>query len=245
MAVRRMNEICPKLALTLVFSVLLFHACHGQTDSTATAAPSSQTTVMDDSMSTQKSPEGLTDLSTTNPTNRPATDINQVAYLPDATTPIAPSDITDIQAHTMLATFETTTPQPDEAQSPKNLNEETVHQDLRKHTAVETERDTGFSYADACVCAFTSEWVDPCCFAGGIIRMEEPLSHKDQRHETEESYMADKENQGNTLVSVAPLNPPEDQEKPSLNGESLEAVKTQNPPTATNGHSTAKADTEL
>ncbi|KAK3519011.1 hypothetical protein QTP70_016171 [Hemibagrus guttatus] len=61
----------------------------------------------------------------------------------------------------------------------------------------------------------------------------------------EESYMADEENQGNTLVSVAPLNPPENQEKPNQNGESLEAVKTQNPPAATNGHSTAKADTEL
>lgn len=58
--------------------------------------------------------------------------------------------------------------------------------------------------------------------------------------------MADEENQGNTLVSVAPLNPPEPQEKPSQNGESPEAVKTQNPPAATNGHSATKtADTEL
>lgn len=63
--------------------------------------------------------------------------------------------------------------------------------------------------------------------------------------QAEDSYMADEENQGNTLVSVAPLNPPENLEKPSLNGESLEVVKTQNPPTSTNGHSTAKADTEL
>ncbi|RXN38621.1 mucin-1-like isoform X1 [Labeo rohita] len=62
----------------------------------------------------------------------------------------------------------------------------------------------------------------------------------------EESYMADEENQGNTLVSVAPLNQPEPQEKPSLNGESQEAVKAQTPPAATNGHSTTKtADTEL
>ncbi|KAI4883591.1 hypothetical protein NFI96_020707, partial [Prochilodus magdalenae] len=62
----------------------------------------------------------------------------------------------------------------------------------------------------------------------------------------DDSVMADEENQGNTLVSVAPLNPPEPQEKPSLNGESPEAVKTQNPPTATNGHSTTKtSDTEL
>ncbi len=64
--------------------------------------------------------------------------------------------------------------------------------------------------------------------------------------QAEESYMADEENQGNTLVSVAPLNQPEPQEKPSLNGESQEAVKAQTPPAATNGHSTTKtADTEL
>ncbi|XP_062396135.1 hematopoietic progenitor cell antigen CD34 [Sardina pilchardus] len=63
----------------------------------------------------------------------------------------------------------------------------------------------------------------------------------------EDSYPVDEENQGNTLVSVAPLNPPEPQEKPSLNGESPDGVKTQ-APAATNGHSTAKtpvADTEL
>lgn len=56
----------------------------------------------------------------------------------------------------------------------------------------------------------------------------------------------DQENQGNTLASEAPLNPPpETQEKPSINGEPLEAVKTETSP-PTNGHSTAKtADTEL
>ncbi|XP_062871962.1 uncharacterized protein cd34 [Trichomycterus rosablanca] len=61
----------------------------------------------------------------------------------------------------------------------------------------------------------------------------------------EESCVADEENQGNTLVSVAPLNPPESQEKPSQNGESLESVKLQNPPNTINGHSATKADTEL
>ncbi|XP_036390283.1 hematopoietic progenitor cell antigen CD34-like [Megalops cyprinoides] len=69
----------------------------------------------------------------------------------------------------------------------------------------------------------------------------------------EESYQADEENQGNTLVSVAPLNPPETQEKPSINGESPEGGKSQPPPAGTggattNGHSNAKtpvADTEL
>ncbi|KAJ8257415.1 hypothetical protein GJAV_G00185360 [Gymnothorax javanicus] len=64
----------------------------------------------------------------------------------------------------------------------------------------------------------------------------------------EESYQADEENQGNTLVSVAPLHPPAPQEKPSINGESAKAAKIEPPPAATNGHSAAKApvaDTEL
>lgn len=62
----------------------------------------------------------------------------------------------------------------------------------------------------------------------------------------EEACPVDQENQGNTLASDAPLNPPQEtQEKPSVNGESLEAVKTETSP-PTNGHSTAKtADTEL
>ncbi|XP_020315009.1 hematopoietic progenitor cell antigen CD34 isoform X2 [Oncorhynchus kisutch] len=59
----------------------------------------------------------------------------------------------------------------------------------------------------------------------------------------EDAYPVDEENQGNTLVSVAPLNPLETREKPA-NGDSQEAAKTQPPPT--NGHSTANlADTEL
>lgn len=61
--------------------------------------------------------------------------------------------------------------------------------------------------------------------------------------QAEEAYPVDEENHGNTLVSVAPLNPPEILEKPA-NGDSQEAAKTQPPPT--NGHSTTKtADTEL
>ncbi|XP_041712460.1 uncharacterized protein LOC121545738 isoform X2 [Coregonus clupeaformis] len=59
----------------------------------------------------------------------------------------------------------------------------------------------------------------------------------------EEAYPVDEENQGNTLLSVAPLNPLETVEKPA-NGDSQEAAKTQPPPT--NGHSSTKtADTEL
>jgi hypothetical protein len=61
--------------------------------------------------------------------------------------------------------------------------------------------------------------------------------------QAEDAYPVDEENQGNTLVSVAPLNLLETREKPA-NGDSQEAAKTQPPPT--NGHSTANlADTEL
>ncbi|XP_053704974.1 hematopoietic progenitor cell antigen CD34 isoform X3 [Synchiropus splendidus] len=61
----------------------------------------------------------------------------------------------------------------------------------------------------------------------------------------DEACPVDPQNQGNTLVSVAPLHPPpETQEKPNINGETPDAVKTETPPT--NGHSAAKtADTEL
>ncbi|XP_033934230.1 uncharacterized protein cd34 [Pseudochaenichthys georgianus] len=63
----------------------------------------------------------------------------------------------------------------------------------------------------------------------------------------EEAFPADQENQGNTLASEAPLNPPQETpEKPSINGETPEAEKPDQPPPPTNGHTTTKtADTEL
>ncbi|XP_041747524.1 hematopoietic progenitor cell antigen CD34 [Coregonus clupeaformis] len=59
----------------------------------------------------------------------------------------------------------------------------------------------------------------------------------------EEGFQVDEENQANTLVSVAPLQPQEPLDKPTSNGESPES---QPPPT--NGHSatqTSVADTEM
>ncbi|XP_072223365.1 uncharacterized protein cd34 [Leuresthes tenuis] len=81
--------------------------------------------------------------------------------------------------------------------------------------------------------------------AVGYFKFQRRPSAKGARL-AEEANPVDQENQGNTLLSVAPLSPPpETQEKPSVNGESPEAAKTQTPP-PTNGHSTAKtADTEL
>ncbi|XP_063064093.1 hematopoietic progenitor cell antigen CD34-like [Engraulis encrasicolus] len=86
---------------------------------------------------------------------------------------------------------------------------------------------------------------------GGYVWLNRRRGNGKGMRLAEDSYPVDEENQGNTLVSVAPLNPPEPQEKPAINGSGGEApadgVKTQ-APAATNGHSTAKtpvADTEL
>ncbi|KAL4623783.1 hematopoietic progenitor cell antigen CD34-like [Arapaima gigas] len=78
------------------------------------------------------------------------------------------------------------------------------------------------------------------------LKMHRGHSSKGMRL-AEESYHGDEENQGNTLVSVAPLKQPEPQEKPNINGESPDGGKSQ-PPSTTNGHSATKnpvADTEL
>ncbi|MBN3278610.1 CD34 protein, partial [Polyodon spathula] len=70
---------------------------------------------------------------------------------------------------------------------------------------------------------------------------------------TEDPYQAESDNQGGTLVSVAPLHPPESQGKPSTNRDSQDTGKNHPPSpnsttTTTNGHSAKQApvaDTEL
>ncbi|XP_060793329.1 uncharacterized protein cd34 isoform X3 [Neoarius graeffei] len=208
MAMRRMKEMCSRMALTLVFYVLLFYTCQGQDVSTAAVSTDQTiTTAVITTLSTHMSPGGLTDPSTTNPTDSPATDVKQGTDHPGSTTQdtlpgsaASQTDtaITNEEAHEILATSETTTSQP------------VVNSTLEDFSTNSEINDVQIN-----------------------------------QNEAEESYMADEDNQGNTLVSVAPLNPPESQEKPSQNGESLEVVKTQNPLAATNGHSTTKADTEL
>ncbi|KAK6472015.1 hematopoietic progenitor cell antigen CD34-like isoform X1 [Huso huso] len=68
----------------------------------------------------------------------------------------------------------------------------------------------------------------------------------------EDLYQVDSDNQDGTLVSVAPLHPPEPQGKPSTNGDTQGTGKNQPPTsnttTTTNGHSAKQApvaDTEL
>ncbi|MGH0160490.1 UNVERIFIED_CONTAM: hypothetical protein FKN15_057563 [Acipenser sinensis] len=68
----------------------------------------------------------------------------------------------------------------------------------------------------------------------------------------EDLYQVDSDNQDGTLVSVAPLHPPEPQGKPSTNGDTQDTGKNQPPTsnttTTTNGHSAKQApvaDTEL
>ncbi|KAM9830255.1 uncharacterized protein cd34 isoform 1-T1 [Syngnathus typhle] len=79
----------------------------------------------------------------------------------------------------------------------------------------------------------------------GYCKCQRRTGAKGVKLQAEEAYPVDQENQGNTLVSVAPLSPPaETQEKPNVNGETPEPAKTESPPT--NGHSAAKtADTEM
>ncbi|KAG5835417.1 hypothetical protein ANANG_G00243750 [Anguilla anguilla] len=60
-----------------------------------------------------------------------------------------------------------------------------------------------------------------------------------------EPFPVDQENQGNTLVSVAPLHPQEPQDKPSANGESPEGVKTEAPDQRPLSRQVPVADTEL
>ncbi|KAG7478478.1 hypothetical protein MATL_G00080930 [Megalops atlanticus] len=80
---------------------------------------------------------------------------------------------------------------------------------------------------------------------GGYCLKHHRVHHAKGIRLAEESFPVDEENQGNTLVSVAPL-PQEPQEKPSANGESPDGGKP--PAPDTNGPSatqTPVADTEL
>ncbi|MCI4387592.1 hypothetical protein PGIGA_G00076010 [Pangasianodon gigas] len=85
MAMRRMNEMCRRMALTLVFYVLLFHTCQGQNETTE-AVNTHQTSAIVKPMSTQTFSGGATDPSITNPTNSPATEVNQVTDHPNPST---------------------------------------------------------------------------------------------------------------------------------------------------------------
>ncbi|KAG7323228.1 hypothetical protein KOW79_012930 [Hemibagrus wyckioides] len=244
MTMWRMNEMCRRMALTLVFYVLLFHTCQGQSDSSMTTA--AQTTAMEGSKMPQSSSEGTAITASTILPNSPTSDADKAdgaSDTPIMTTSFAGS--TDQQMFTSLVTSEEPTSKPLTSISVVSI----IENEIKEHGdnyQTELEPDTGSANQTQ---VFVPVLLSGLILAAALIGIY-VWKHRCRAKQTgmklaEESYMADEENQGNTLVSVAPLNPPENQEKPSQNGESLEAVKTQNPPAATNGHSTAKADTEL
>ncbi|KAM9445028.1 uncharacterized protein cd34 isoform 1-T1 [Clarias gariepinus] len=336
MAMRRMNEMWRGMALTLVFCVLLFHTCQGESTQFSTSATSTTRSFTGVPENTQASNNDSTDLSSTNSTDLASTVMSGTTSHQDLATteayqgvssqfstsatstitnyPNVPENTqtsskgsTDLSiAKSMNLTTTLANKVNDHADSIPQVSEELQNNNtLQRSPKMQTDTSTtkepaqeslvtskttttqivvhDLSEADAK--GSTMESVEPnnethqvdeiskgenkssppqgnsrnvfvpilvcgLILAAALIGMYVkrnhcPTSARGGIKLADESCMADEDNQGNTLVSVAPLNPPENQEKPSLNGESLEAVKIQNPPAATNGHSTAKADTEL
>ncbi|KAB5546495.1 hypothetical protein PHYPO_G00072740 [Pangasianodon hypophthalmus] len=299
MAMRRMNEMCRRMALTLVFYVLLFHICQGQSETTEEVTH--QTSAIVKLNSTQTFSGGATDPSITNSTNSPATEVNQVTDQPNPSTQDILTLSAGLQRDTAvidehnretLSTPETTTSQSvvhgHDDQSPQGVSNTHVpsiphdekinqssplssiaprsipdaqvsntdvpsipHDEKINHSsplssiAPEFIPDAQSGQPHVFVPVLVCGLILAAALIGGYVVRNRYCRKASGMKLAEESYMTDEDNQGNTLVSVAPLNPPESSEKPSQNGESLEAVKIQNPPAATNGHSTTKADTEL
>ncbi|XP_067301901.1 uncharacterized protein cd34 [Pseudorasbora parva] len=252
MAVRRMNELWKTMALAFMFGFLLLHGCQGQETTVATAPSLTATTAGGDTATDPvKSTAPVTAEHSTLVITAEKTIEPSKSSFPD-TTDTTESNTSGNNKNAIL-----TTSQPDQqvifttadvnALPPKIL-EPNNSASNQKSTPLETNEKNAKSGSSSTV--FVSVLMSGLVLAGIIVGIYYFKCHRRTDGKgmklAEESYMADEENQGNTLVSVAPLNQPEPQEKPSLNGESQEAVKPQSPPAATNGHSTTKtADTEL
>ncbi|KAI7794328.1 uncharacterized protein cd34 [Triplophysa rosa] len=248
-----MNELWKRTALGLVFCLLLIHSCHGQDDQVNITTTPAVTNINTTAAVTDQP-------NTDNPSNR-STEITTPGSAPDVSHPTTPAPSSDNT--TDAIGISETTAQPVQlkvsAANPSSVfiagktesrqEEETISGLNKSLTSEEPEVTNENASGSSAV--FVSVLVTGLLLAAMIIgayyfKQHRKTNGKGGMKLTEESYMADEENQGNTLVSVAPLNQPEPQEKPSLNGESPEGVITQTPPAATNGHSTTKtADTEL
>ncbi|XP_067228066.1 CCR4-NOT transcription complex subunit 11 [Chanodichthys erythropterus] len=254
MAVRRMNELWKTMALALMFGFLLLHSCQGQTTTSSTnTSPSTEPAT---GVSTISGINPNTHSPTFSTTEIPAQGTLEPRIL-DTTDHIAPSetpasDNSKDASQTDLPIQTETTASNDlvdnAVQETVNPNNPASNQESIKNKMDDIEEENANSGSSPVV--FVSVLVTGLLLAATIVGIYYFKCHRRSNGKgmklAEESYMADEENQGNTLVSVAPLNQPEPQEKPSLNGESQEAVKPQTPPAATNGHSTTKtADTEL
>lgn len=251
-----MNELWKSMPLALMFGLLLLHGCQGQEDSTTLSSSEPQTVTAKPTDEQSQPPELTTqsnysDLNTATTNQQGAENItfsSNTGLQTNGTTPIPESK--NNPADSEAKTSETSI----------NIVEATVkeiHTDDKQNAIIdsgtsdakaEADKDTTSGGSSSAV--FVSVLLTGLLLAGIIVGIYYFKCHRRTNGKgmklAEESYTADEENQGNTLVSVAPLNQPEPQEKPSLNGESQEAVKPQTPPAATNGHSTTKtADTEL
>ncbi|KAK7129160.1 hypothetical protein R3I94_017389 [Phoxinus phoxinus] len=263
MAVRRMNELWKTMALALMFGFLLLHSCQGQethtTDATKDPGTTSDQALVPSTVLVPNTASVTPTSSTTEPEVKAQTTLEPNKPSSSYTThhnTLSETNASDNSKSAIFTTFPST--QPETAAPKNNVKEitETVkrasnpasNQESRQSELDMTTEDNGASGSSPAV--FVSVLVTGLLVAAIIIGIYYFKCHRQTNGKgmklAEESYMADEENQGNTLVSVAPLNQPEPQEKPSLNGESQEAVKPQTPPAATNGHSTTKtADTEL
>lgn len=259
MAVRRMNELWKTMALALMFGFLLLHSCQGQDTSTAAAIDPGTT-------STAHQTGVASTVSVPNTETVPPASLNtEVTKAQTTPEPNKPSSgytthhnvasETNASGNSKSAILSTLPPaQPETAASnnhAKDIKETVNPASNQESRQSEPETKTeGNAASGSSPAVFVSVLVAGLLLAAIIVGIYYFKCHRGTNGKgmklAEESYMADEENQGNTLVSVAPLNQPEPQEKPSLNGESQEAVKPQTPPAATNGHSTTKtADTEL
>ncbi|XP_052450310.1 translocated actin-recruiting phosphoprotein isoform X2 [Carassius gibelio] len=274
MAVRRMNELWKTMGLALMFGFLLLHSCQGQSptvtspdSSSSTAAFPAATSRASSTATTEETPTESQQASSTvtqtaTRTAPPTTEditvkaTNSNSGPNDQKTTIPSQTGSVNQTPQLHTTASQSTPVTNQTEKPNQLTsdlmESEIKEEKRSSPRSPSGSSSGSSHGDSgsSSAVFVSLLVIGLLLAAIIIGIYYFKCHRRNNARgmklAEESYMADEENQGNTLVSVDPLNQPEPQEKPSLNGESQEAVKAQTPPAATNGHSTTKtADTEL
>ncbi|KAA0707269.1 hypothetical protein E1301_Tti002590 [Triplophysa tibetana] len=257
-----MNELWKRIALGLMFCLLLIHSCHGQENNTAiqSQAVFNDTTgveltdqINNASLSNQTTEIINTGSATdaTNATTRATISITHpLPHISTSSLDKSPDAIRTTAQTTRLVVTSTNPSSATTAMKTKSTQEAEIISGENKSLTYE-EPEEKKEKASGSYGVFWGVLVTGLLLAAGILgtfcfKRHRTTNGKGGMKLAEESYMADEENQGNTLVSVAPLNQPEPQEKPSLNGESPEGLITQTPPAATNGHSTTKtADTEL
>ncbi|XP_051517972.1 uncharacterized protein LOC127420061 isoform X2 [Myxocyprinus asiaticus] len=250
----RMNELWKRMALVLVFAILLLYSCQAQ-DPQLTSAPAPSTPAESDLASTTPNVLGKTE-----PAQQRIANLTESPIIVITTVPSSPTVGATIISQTSAAPSSVITamPRPHQSETPEVVQssgsaEADVKNKLRMENSPISNQES-FSKIDedrakSSPAVLVSVLITGLLLAAIIVGTYYFKCHRrtsPKGVKLAESFIADEENQGNTLVSMAPLNQPELQQKPSLNGESPETVKTQTPPAATNGHSTTKtADTEL